>query len=87
MSILEGMASGCGIVARDVGGIKDVVRADTGLLIEGSDPRAYAEAIDQAVNAYEFDLKTQKARALVESSYSLDKALRKHEQLYISFIN
>lgn len=84
MSILEGMASGCGIVARDVGGIKDVVRPDTGVLIEGSDPHVYAEAIDGAVNGCEFYAKTQKARALIEKSYSLDHALREHERLYIS---
>lgn len=84
MSILEGMASGCGIVARDVGGIKDVVRPDTGVLIEGSDPHVYAKAIDGAVNACEFYSKTQKARALIEKSYSLNHALREHERLYNS---
>lgn len=84
MSILEGMASGCGIVARDVGGIKDVVRADTGVLVDSSNPHAYAEAIDDAINACEFHAKTSKARALVEESYSLGHALHEHEQLYLS---
>lgn len=84
MSILEGMASGCGIVARDVGGIKDVVRTDTGVLVEGSNPHFYAEAIDDAITAREFHAKTSKARTLVEKNYSLACALREHEQLYLS---
>lgn len=84
MSILEGMASGCGIVARNVGGIKDVVKTDTGVLVEGSNPHAYAEAIDDAIKACGFHAKTLKARALVEKSYSLGCALREHEQLYLS---
>lgn len=84
MSILEGMASGCGIVARNVGGIKDVVRIDTGVLVDGSNPQTYAEAIDDAIKAREFYAKTLKARALVEKSYSLSCALHEHERLYLS---
>lgn len=84
MSILEGMASGCGIVARNVGGIKDVVRIDTGVLVDGSNPQTYAEAIDDAIKTHEFSAKTLKARALVEKSYSLGCALHEHERLYLS---
>ena len=47
MSILEGMASGCGIIARSVGGIKDVVTSETGVLISGADPSDFADAIDR----------------------------------------
>lgn len=85
MSILEGMASGCGIVARSVGGVKDVVRSDTGVLIDGSDPLTYAYAINDAIRMGSFEEKTRNARRLIEDEFSLDRALNKHKELYLLF--
>lgn len=83
MSILEGMASGCAVIARSVGGMRDVVRPETGVLVEGDCPSDYARSLIAAYFAHEFEQKTKRARKLIEKDYSLDKALRKHEELYI----
>lgn len=46
ITILEAMASGLAVVATDVGGVKEAVTPDVGIVVEASDPVALSEAID-----------------------------------------
>jgi glycosyltransferase involved in cell wall biosynthesis len=43
--IAEAMATGCPVVASDVGGIRDLVTAETGILVPQRDPAAIAAAV------------------------------------------
>jgi glycosyltransferase involved in cell wall biosynthesis len=45
VSVIEAMAAARAVVATAVGGVPDVVRDDTGLLVGSGDPRALADAI------------------------------------------
>ena len=86
MSILEGMASGCAIIARAVGGVGDVVREDTGTLVQGSQADIYVRALERVYKDRDYASKTTNARALVEREYSLAKALEQHVDLYYAIV-
>lgn len=49
ITLLEAFASGLPAVATDVGGIKELVTPDVGLLVEPGDPAALGEALDKIV--------------------------------------
>lgn len=82
MSLLEGMASGCAIIARSVGGVGDIVKRDTGILIEGDDSQDYIDALDLLYSETVFSTLTRNARDLIEDRYSLEIALDNHMKLY-----
>lgn len=46
ITILEAMASGLPVVATDVGGVKEAVAEDVGIVVEANDPVALSRAID-----------------------------------------
>jgi len=48
--LVEALACGRGVVATPVGGIPEVVDADSGILVSPRDPNALAEGLDQALN-------------------------------------
>lgn len=87
MSILEGMASGCAVIARSVGGVGDIVRKDTGVLVHGSHSETYVEALEQVIEDPLFASKTASARELVEKQYSLVNSLEQHVELYTAIGN
>lgn len=49
MSVLEAMAAGLPVVASDVGGVPELVRADTGVLFRAGDPDALAAALERLI--------------------------------------
>ncbi len=84
-SLLEAAACGRPMVATDVPGCREVVRADTGLLVPVDDPAALAEAI--AKLAQSPDLRRQygaAARALAVERFSADAIGRAIVDLYAS---
>lgn len=84
MSILEGMASGCAVIARSVGGVKDVVNTDTGILVNSDAPESYVNALGIVSRSNSFRDITENARLLVEDDYSLTNSIEKHMDLYLN---
>ena len=87
-AILEAMAAAVPVVATDVGGNREAVRdGETGLLVEPRRPDLLAAAIvalgrdparARAMGAA--------ARTLVSDSFSVDTAVRRHEDVYTSVV-
>jgi glycosyltransferase involved in cell wall biosynthesis len=69
--ILEGMASGLGIIATDVGAVRALVSGDTGWLIQSGSVSALEQAISAAVDLPRELLfeKKRNALELVRRSY------------------
>lgn len=53
--VIEALSSGRPVVASRVGGIPDMVRADTGILVEPQDIEGFAEALDSALYVRTWD--------------------------------
>lgn len=49
ITLLEAFASGLPVVATSVGGIKELVSSDVGILVEPMDPTGLSEALDQII--------------------------------------
>lgn len=86
MSLLEGMASGCVVVSRAVGGVKDIVSSDTGFLVTSDRPADYLRVIDLIFDSKKINETTFKARELVEEEYALDSSIRSHTELYMTLL-
>lgn len=82
MSLLEGMASGCVIVSRAVGGVEDIVSSDTGFLVTSDHPADYLRVIDLILDSKSINETAFKARELVEKEYALSSSIRSHSELY-----
>jgi glycosyltransferase involved in cell wall biosynthesis len=64
---LEAMATGCNVIASDVGGLSDVVRHEiTGLTVYPNDPDSIAWAVDRLFSA-PFEAERRRQRALYEA--------------------
>ena len=82
--LLEAMASGLPVVATRVGGVPDLVLENrTGLLVEPSDPTAFADAIATYVLDGEMRQRHGIAgRAHIEAAYSIDATVAGYAALY-----
>ena len=84
LTILEAMAAGCPIVATDVTGIRDVVRAgETGLLVPLHNPELTAQSIlrildDRTLAHY----MVEQGRRFVAEHYSLETMAANYRNLY-----
>lgn len=81
MSLIEGMATGLVVIARDVGGVEDIVKPEFSYLIQSDDDHDYVAAIEASLSRDTFG-KLQDARRYVESRFSLERSLLLHRQLY-----
>ncbi|WP_299050338.1 glycosyltransferase family 4 protein [uncultured Nocardioides sp.] len=83
MAVLEGMARGLAVVATRVGGLVDLVDADSGLLVPPDDADALADALVQVLT--DDDLRVRLAhggRRRVETEFSVDRTWRTLDDLY-----
>jgi glycosyltransferase involved in cell wall biosynthesis len=80
LTVAEGMASGCGVIATRTGGIPEIVTdGEDGLLVPPGDEIALAEAIDRL--AFDPALRARLAaagRRTVERAFSLSRCVRQH---------
>lgn len=87
MVLLEAMSAGVPVVATRVGGIPDVVSEHEAVLVPPEDPEALAQGIrrvrDDRSGASD---RADRARARVESEYSMERWLDRYESVYASVL-
>lgn len=80
LPILEGMACGKPVIARNAYAMKEhILRSRAGVLIDGKDPQELVEALDQVLSNYEYY--SLKARQYAEG-FGWDKVVAKYVKVY-----
>jgi len=83
LSIMEAMATGCAVVATDVGGNSELLDAGrAGLLVPAGDPDRMAEAITQLLQNTEERRKLATRQSIAHKSILIFAVSRKLEALY-----
>jgi glycosyltransferase involved in cell wall biosynthesis len=83
VSLIEAAASGLPAVATDVGGVDEVVTADTGTLVPAGDSRAFAEAlVRMADDGERREHAGARARDLALANFSAERLVRDVDRLY-----
>jgi glycosyltransferase involved in cell wall biosynthesis len=82
LSVLEAMAAGLAVVSTDIPGTRELVSADTGVLVAPRDAAALARAlVDLAANADMRRAMGAAGRRRVESSFTLDQCVARFEAI------
>ncbi len=81
-SILEAMTYGLAIIASDVGGVKEIIE-DCGILIKRNDKKGLKESLFKLLKSPQLIQEMgEKARQKVKENFSLEKMLKKTEEIY-----
>ncbi len=88
VALLEAMACGKACVATDIPGSRDIIEDGiSGLLVEPENADALAEAIKRLIADKDLREKMGKAARLrVETSFSIEREVAAHEQLYLELM-
>jgi len=86
-SILESMAAGVPVIATDVGGNRELINGESGVLL----PKGDEGALENALRSLEtnVDLRVtmgQKAKAFVQKNFTIERMRQKHEALYAELL-
>jgi len=82
-TIIEAMSCGLPIIASDVGGIREVINNDCGILVKRGDKQGIKDALERLLkNPSLIKEMGKNARERLEKEFSLDKMLRETEQVY-----
>jgi glycosyltransferase involved in cell wall biosynthesis len=89
VSILEGAAAGCPVVATRVGGVPDLIEQGVeGLLVSPRQPRALADAVVRILQEPELGRRMAgRAREQVRKRFSADRLVTDIENLYLELIS
>jgi glycosyltransferase involved in cell wall biosynthesis len=84
--VLEAMASGCAVIASDVGGVPEIIdHGRTGLLVPAGDSEALAEAMVRLIeNGEERKRLGEAGRASVAQRFSVDRWVAALDEVYSS---
>lgn len=82
IAIIEAMAAGVPVVSTDSGGIPEVVKPGTGILVPPKDPVALAEAIEASLELSSTTEIATAARQRVESEFSPGTYVDRLESIY-----
>ncbi|MEO7194982.1 MAG: glycosyltransferase family 4 protein [Pseudonocardiaceae bacterium] len=83
LACVEAMFAGLPVVATDTDGLREVVSAATGLLVDTSDPRTYAQALDSLVTAPDRRAQLGAAgRARAMKAFSVERAVEQTLTVY-----
>ena len=87
MSIIEAMAAGRAVVCTSVGGVPDVVRPGTGVLVPSGDDAAFAAAVAALISdpARRAEL-GKEARRAVHPAYDVSRLVSDVTRLYDSLL-
>jgi len=84
MGVLEAMAQGVPVIATEVGGVRDALGDDAGLLVEPGDVSGLAEALLMILRDRELRARMGEAgRQRVEAEYASPKIMQKLDDLYL----
>ena len=82
-SILEAMSCGLAVIASDVGGIKEAVDENCGILVKRGDKEGIKNALERLIKNPSLIKKMgEKAKEKVKKEFPLDKMLRETEKVY-----
>jgi glycosyltransferase involved in cell wall biosynthesis len=82
LAILEAMAAGLPVISTNVGGIPEVLPAESAWLCPPGDAGALAAAMLQAVESHDLRERGDAARRLAAASFGLDHMAARYEDLY-----
>ena len=84
VSVIEGMASGCAIVATRVGGLVDLLKhEETGFLVDPQDAEQLSEGILRVLSDSDYALRIgRSATVAVREQYALDRLVTDTQKLY-----
>jgi len=82
-TIIEAMSCGLPVIASDVGGIREAVNDDCGILVERGNKEEIEKALEKLLKNPSLAKEMgEKSRARVKKEFSLEKTLRETEQIY-----
>ena len=86
LSLSEGMAAGCAVVASEVVGVKEMIRHNIdGLLVSPQSPRALADALAiLLIDSERAEQLGNQARTRAFNELSIGKMTNQYEQLFFS---
>jgi len=86
-SILEAMSCGLAIISTDVGGVKEAIDENCGILIKRGDKEGLKNALEKLLKTPSLIKKMgQSAREKAEKEFPLEKMLRETEKTYTSLL-
>jgi glycosyltransferase involved in cell wall biosynthesis len=86
-SILESMAAGVPVIATDVGGNRELINDDRGVLVPANDQEALAQALRSlGANVEPRVTMGRNAKAFVQKNFTIELMRRKHEALYAELL-
>jgi len=86
-TIIEAMSCGLAIIASEVGGIKEALSDDYGILVKRGDKKGIKNALVKLLkNPFLIKEMGDRAKEKVKKEFSLDKMLKKTEKVYKSII-
>jgi L-malate glycosyltransferase len=87
-AILESMAAGVPVIAYDVGGNRELIAKDKGILLPSDDVEALAAALEQlAADQPLRDMLARNARRFVQKDFTIEQMRKKYENLYAELLD
>lgn len=83
LTVLEAMASGLAVISTDVGGVRDIVGKDEGLLVESKNERQLADAMMKLVSNNNLRNSIGLNAVKAARKYDISVFTKKYESLYI----
>ena len=86
--LLDAMVEGKAVVASRVGGIREIITRDNGVLVEPGDTGALVDALKSVLSDREWrDELGRNGRATVEKIYRLEDMVTKTENVYLDAVS
>lgn len=82
IAALEAMSCGLPVAASDVGGLPELIDEDVGTLFTVADPEDLAARLGALLDRGDLRAMGERARARVVERWSLDRLVRRHEEVY-----
>lgn len=84
LSCLEGLASGCALIATNVGGLPDLIQPDVNGLLVDSNAESIASAINFLIKDKDERERLQKAGPIFAERFSLEAWKSRYEEFFLS---
>ena len=86
-TILEAMSCGLAVIASNVGGVKEAINGNCGILVEKSSKEAVKKALEQLLkNPFLIREMGERAKARAEKEFSLERMLERTGEVYTTIL-